>query len=185
VAGAVTDLDGTLLGGVEDLERGDELAGGVGSNAEASLGECLELLGEAFGAAVERIEAARKAGGEAPHDVLTRLHGGSAGVGSGARGRAGDRGDCPGGGLRDEGAAIEVFVASDVVLVHSSVRRVCEREGDGRKLRAEVRPPQGCSVARLTWRCVASIFRLARRFSPDLTGRAEGAATGSTENRLS
>ncbi len=83
VARAVPDLRGALLNGVQHVERGHQLARGVGTDAKRSAGHRLQGFRERLRAAEKGVEAAGKARREPPGHLLVRLHRGSRTLGGG------------------------------------------------------------------------------------------------------
>ena len=57
----MADLDRVVLHRVEDLERRHDLAGGEDADLELVVGRLRDALGHVLGAAVQRVEALRKA----------------------------------------------------------------------------------------------------------------------------
>ena len=70
VAAGLAHLDRAVLDGVHHLQAGDDLAGGVGTDVEVAIGHLRHALGQDLGAAVDGVQAAGKAAGDAPPDLL-------------------------------------------------------------------------------------------------------------------
>src|SRR5262249_21006651 len=72
VARRVRAFDRALLDGIDDAERGHDLARREDSDLELAPRELLDALGDELGAAVDGIEALGEARGAAPADLRQR-----------------------------------------------------------------------------------------------------------------
>ena len=69
----MADLDGAVLHGVENLQAGNDLAGGESLDLEFVVGGFADRLGHHLGAAMQRVERFRPARRHAPFDLRHRL----------------------------------------------------------------------------------------------------------------
>jgi hypothetical protein len=69
----VAELDGALLNGIEGLEGGHDVAGREHADVELAVGELAHALGEELAAAVDRLQALRKARRQPPAERGLRL----------------------------------------------------------------------------------------------------------------
>src|SRR5664279_3311530 len=67
------EFDGAVLHGIEDLQAGNDFAGGKGLELEFIIGGFADRLGHLLGAAMQRIQRLRPACRHAPFDLRHRL----------------------------------------------------------------------------------------------------------------
>ena len=73
IRGGMTALDGAVLYGIDDLQAGNDFAGGENLDLEFVIGRVGDGLGHDFRSAVKRIERLRPARGHAPFEFRHRL----------------------------------------------------------------------------------------------------------------
>src|SRR5690606_37114930 len=82
VGGAVTHLHGAARDGIEHLERGDELAGGIDAHAQPPAAHSFEILHEAIDGGAEAGEIGRPRRDDAPLEALVAAGAPRAGLGA-------------------------------------------------------------------------------------------------------
>ena len=77
VTGRVSDLDDLLLDRIQNLQAGHDLAGRVAVDAEPTARERIQTPGQKLRVAVQSVQPAGEAGGQAPLQALPVLHRGA------------------------------------------------------------------------------------------------------------